>query len=171
MNGCTAQCVLLFSYPRLRDLSTPETWACLQYVRKFLQRMDASLLLLYLNSTFAGMEKCGCFFSPVTKVECAPVVCLTQCYQSVSTHLLFWPVENGPQWRMTHRLTSLSLDDWKSQWLIGVLIYLSCWINSTASLLGIFFLENVAGWPNFCLTLWGLSNHPQLQKQFIGPLT
>lgn len=79
--------------------------------------------------------------------------------------------KNGPQWRMTHRLTSLSLDDWKSQWLIGVLIYLSCWINSTASLLGIFFLENVAGWPNFCLTLWGLSNHPQLQKQFIGPLT
>lgn len=110
MNSLTVQYVLSFSYPQLRELSTPETSACLQWERFFKVQM---ILFCFYTSTrpSSAALKFG-YSGPCDKIQvCTCGLSHTVLSESVTTHLQLWPVEKGSEWGMTRRLTSISLDD------------------------------------------------------------
>lgn len=70
------------------------------------------LLSLFYTSIWpsAGTEKCGCSFICDQSQVCTCSPSHTVLSQSVTTHLLLWPVENGSESRMTRR-RRVYLDD------------------------------------------------------------
>lgn len=64
MNSYITQCLLSFSYPRLQGLSTPKTWACLQWVKKNCVCNDPMLLVFFYTRTWPStdVEKYDCSF-------------------------------------------------------------------------------------------------------------